>query len=199
MKLFSLFSKKKTESKPLVNPGIQYEVPKSLTEYIKSNIFFFSACKSKEDMQKISILLLTDTNEIKPFYKFYQEVQKLHPNCEHDLLEREYNLAIACALLYPKSKEFKADGDRYHWQIREYEGKEFTLSPNDPFWLKFFPPNDWTDNKFNVVQVLKRNYPLSDSNEAIKYMSKKVDPLFQCDFSTNSFPIDRFIQCVNIE
>lgn len=199
MKLFSLFSKKKVESKPSMNTSIQYEVPKSLTEYIKNNIFFFSACNSKEEMQKISILLLSDTNEIKPFYKFNQEVQKLYPDYEYDILEREYNLAVACALMFQKAKNFEEDGDRYYWQIREYEGKEFTLSPNDPFWMKFFPPNDWTDNKFNVVQVLKRNYPLSDSNEAIKYMSKKVDPLFQCDFSTNGFPIDRFIQCVNVE
>lgn len=177
--------------------NIQYKVPKLLTDYIKTNTFLFSLCISKEDMKRISTLLLSESNEIKPFYQFQQEVEKIHPSYETIILEQEYNLAITCALIYVKAEGFKADykefGDRYCWQIREYEGKEFTLLPNDEFWKFFFPPNDWTDNKFNVVQVRKSKYPLSNSQEAVEYMSKKVQPLFQSDFTTSHFPIDHFI------
>lgn len=162
-------------------------------EYIKENVFFFSVCKTKEDMRVLSKKILTETGEIKPFYKFHQEVQLIYPKSDWNTLEPEYNLAVACAQMAVRIEDADQNEDRYNLQLRELEGKEFTLLPTDLFWNKYFPPNDWTDNKFFVVQVRKNKYPLSNSEEAQEYMSEKVNSLFQYDFRKGKFPIDRFI------
>lgn len=187
MGLFDIFDEKS---------NIDFFAPKSVSEYIQTNIFYFTVCKSKDEMKAVSQLILTSSNEIKPFYKFRQDVQKIHTDSNFDLLEREYNLAVACAMMTLKLIDFESDGDRYYWQLRENEGIDITLPSSDPFWEKFFPPNDWTDNRFFVVQVRKGKYKESDSKQAIKYMEKKVDPLFQYDFRKIKFPIDHFINAL---
>lgn len=190
-KLFSLL--RKNEKSDNTELSISHNVPKNQIEYLKENIFFFSTCKTKEEMKVLSNKLLTNNAEIKPFYQFFQEVQLLYPNCMKSKLESEYNLSITSSLIISKWNDYESDGDRYNLQLREYEGKEFTLPLSDPFWNDYFPPNDWIDNKFFIVQVRKNKYPESDSLQARKYMSKIVDPLFKYDFRNGIFPIDRFI------
>lgn len=50
MGLFDIFNKKDKA----VESNIEYIVPKSLSEYIQTNIFYFSVCKSKDEMKAIS-------------------------------------------------------------------------------------------------------------------------------------------------
>jgi len=171
---------------------ISYNIPKELIKYIKDNIFFFSICETKNEMKALSGMLLTDKKEIKPFYKFHQEVQNIYPKCEWKKLEQEYNLAVACSLMAVKHND-ELDDDRYCLQLREYEGREFTLASTDSFWKKYYPPNDWTDNRFFVSRIRKNKHPESDSVTAQEYMSKRVDVLFQYDFRNRTFPIDWFI------
>jgi hypothetical protein len=188
-KILSIIGKKNIN----IEKTIEYNVPKTLVDYIKDNIFFFSVCKSKEEMKILSSSLLTESNEIKPFYKFHHEVQKMYSDCNSANLENEYNLAIACALSVQKWNDNDSKDERYSLQLREFQGKEFTLPSSDSFWGKFYPPNDWTDNNFFVLLVRKSKYPQSNSIKAQEYMSKKVSVLFQYDFRYGKFPIDRFI------
>lgn len=121
MGLFDIFNEKS---------NIEYIVQ----NHIQTNIFYFTVCKSKDEMKAVSQLILNSSNEIKPFYKFRQDVQKIHTDSNCDLLEREYNLAVACAMMAVKIIDFESDGDRYYWQLRKNEGIDITLPSYDPFW-----------------------------------------------------------------
>lgn len=182
---------------------IEYKKPK--VEYIRNNIFYFSSCQSKEEMHLLSKQILSPEGEIKPFYLFSREVHNLIPEYNIKTLEKEYNFIIALMQMHNKWKTIITDEDkeRYYLQYRfALDGltpkeimplKDVTLSVDNPFWLSFFPPNGY-NFRDSALFVLKRDYPLSNSEEVFRIASKVIKHPFRFNCGSDNFPIDDFIE-----
>ena len=59
-----------------------------------------------------------------------------------------------------------------------------TLPPSDKFWDRCLPPNGW-NCRCTVVQVLREDFPLSDSEEAIKRGDESTQSIKQQMFRFN--------------
>lgn len=141
---------------------------------LTESIYMFSGAKTYAELKEISGKLLDDNGNIKPFNKFWQEVQKLYPEYNRSYLESEYIFASQSAQMASKWNDFEADGERYNLQYRTAGDERVreshqilngtTLPPTDPFWDMFFPPNGWRC-RCNAVQVRKNKYPESESTK----------------------------------
>jgi SPP1 gp7 family putative phage head morphogenesis protein len=159
------------------NKGTEHRVPYIMKRDLRENIYVFSGAKTYAELKELSGLLLDGDGNIKPFYKFWQEVQSIHADYNKSYLEAEYIFATQSAQMASKWNEFEADGDRYNLQYRTaYDDRvrdshrllhDITLPPSDPFWNDYFPPNGWRC-RCTAVQVRKNKYPESDSQQAVK-------------------------------
>ncbi|MGN0235870.1 MAG: phage minor head protein [Paludibacteraceae bacterium] len=74
--------------------------------------------------------------------------------------------------------EWQADGDDYDLQYRTAGDERVrgahaaldgvTLPPSDKFWNKYLPPNGW-NCRCQVVQVLREDYPQTNSDQATEW------------------------------
>lgn len=166
------------------NKGIEHRVPYIMKRDLRENIYVFSGAKTYAELKELSGLLLDGDGNIKPFYKFWQEVQGVHTDYNRNYLEAEYIFATQSAQMASKWNEFEADGDRYNLQYRTaYDDRvreshrllhDTTLPPSDPFWEKYFPPNGWRC-RCTAVQVRKTKYPESNSTQAQQLGSDATD------------------------
>lgn len=157
------------------NKGIEHRVPYIMKRDLRENIYVFSGAKTYAELKELSGLLLDGDGNIKPFYKFWQEVQSIHTDYNKNYLEAEYIFATQSAQMASKWNEYEQDGDRYFLQYRTANDDrvreshwllhDTTLPPSDPFWEKYFPPNGWRC-RCRTVQVLKSRYQQSDSTQA---------------------------------
>lgn len=60
------------------NKGIEHRVPYIMKRDLRENIYVFSGAKTYAELKELSGLLLDGDGNIKPFYKFWQEVQGIH-------------------------------------------------------------------------------------------------------------------------
>lgn len=165
--------------------------PDTLIEYIKTQVFPFHVTSDAEKRRHVGQLILTETNEIKPFYKFFHSVKELYPDCNRKTLENEFVLFTNTARMAVKWEDFQKNGDRYPIKLST-EGKfaplnGIVLPLNDPFWLQYFPPLGWWDLS-SVVQVLPNKYPLSNSKQCIKLAASLVTPPFKFNPGLHPFP-----------
>lgn len=159
------------------NKGIEHRVPYIMKRDLRENIYVFSGAKTYAELKELSGLLLNGDGTIKPFYKFWKEVQSIHTDYNKNYLEAEYIFATQSAQMASKWNEFEADGDRYNLQYRTaYDDRvrdshrllhDITLPPSDPFWENYFPPNGWRC-RCTAVQVRKIKYPESDSRQSVQ-------------------------------
>lgn len=157
-----------------VRRGIEHEVPSEMQRYLRENVHIFSGLKTFHQLKEVSDLLM-DGDVVKPFSKFWQDVQKIHKNYNQNYLQAEYIFATQSAQMASKWAEFERDGDRYNLQYRTaYDDRvrethaalhNVTLPPSDPFWEKYYPPNGWRC-RCTTVQVRKSKYPESNSTDA---------------------------------
>lgn len=157
------------------NKGIAHNVPFITKRDLTENIYIFSGAKTFAELKELSSLLTDANGHIKPFNKFWQETRSIHSEYNKNYLEAEYIFATQSAMMASKWHEFESDGDRYNLQYRTANDDRVreshwllhntTLPPSDPFWEKYFPPNGWRC-RCTVVQVLKRDYDKSDSDQA---------------------------------
>lgn len=157
-----------------VRRGIEHNVPSEMQRYLRENVHIFSGLKTFHQLKEVSALLM-DGDTVKPFSRFWQDVQKIHKNYNQNYLQAEYIFATQSAQMASKWSEFEADGDRYNLQYRTaYDDRvreshaalhNVTLPPSDPFWDKYYPPNGWRC-RCTTVQVRKSKYPESVSEEA---------------------------------
>lgn len=159
------------------NRGIEHSVPFVIKRNLSENIYIFSGAKTYAELKELSGLLLDTGGNIKPFSKFWQDVQSIYPEYNQSYLDAEYIFATQSAQMASKWNEYETDGDRYNLQYRTANDDRVreshwllhntTLPPSDPFWNDYFPPNGWRC-RCTTIQVRKSKYPESDSTQAVR-------------------------------
>jgi SPP1 gp7 family putative phage head morphogenesis protein len=154
---------------------LKYEIPPEMKKMLRDNVWLFSGMKTWHELKNASMLLITEKGEVKPFYQFKQDVEKINAEYNDNYLQTEYNFAVASSQMAAKWNDFEQDGDRYNLQyltakddkVREdHRALDKTTLPfNDPFWDEYLPPLDW-NCRCDTVQVRKNKFPLSDAAEA---------------------------------
>lgn len=158
------------------NRGIEHHVPFVMKRNLSENIYIFSGAKTYAELKELSGLLLDTSGNIKPFSKFWQDVQNIYPQYNQSYLEAEYIFATQSAQMASKWNEYETDGDRYNLQYRTAGDDRVreshrllhntTLPLSDPFWNDYFPPNGWRC-RCTTMQVRKSKYPESDNTQAM--------------------------------
>jgi SPP1 gp7 family putative phage head morphogenesis protein len=161
-----------------LNRGIEQSVPYVMKRNLSENIYVFSGAKTYAELKELSGLLLDTGGKIKPFSKFWQDVQSIYPEYNQSYLEAEYIFATQSAQMASKWNEYETDGDRYNLQYRTASDDRVreshwllhntTLPPSDPFWNDYYPPNGWRC-RCTAIQVRKSKYPESDSTQAVRF------------------------------
>ena len=159
------------------NRGIEHSVPFVMKRNLSENIYIFSGAKTYAELKELSGLLLDTGGNIKPFSKFWQDVQNIYPEYNQSYLDAEYIFATQSAQMASKWNEYETDGDRYNLQYRTANDDRVreshwllhntTLPPSDPFWNDYFPPNGWRC-RCTTIQVRKSKYPESDSTQSVR-------------------------------
>lgn len=166
--------------KSLIGEIAQTPVGSVMKTALSDNLFIFSGLKTYHEMKEVGTLLM-DGENVKPFSKFWQDVQSVHQNYNRNYLEAEYIFATQSAQMAYKWSEFEADGDRYNLQYRTAQDdrvraehatlENTTLPPSDLFWNSYYPPNGWRC-RCTAVQVRKDKYQTSNSAQAIQFGEK---------------------------
>lgn len=152
--------------------GIEHFVPFIVQRNLSENVYIFSCAKTYAELKSLSENLLDAIGNIKPFSKFWQDVETVYPRYNQSYLEAEYIFATQSAQMASKWSDYESDGDRYNLQYRTAGDDRVreshwllhntTLPPSDPFWNDYFPPNGWRC-RCTTVQVRKNKYPESNS------------------------------------
>lgn len=155
--------------------GLEYEVPEEVLYALDNNAYIFSGFKTYHSLREVGLSLTTDEGEIKPYRQFLGEVHEIDAKYNRHYLEAEYDHAVGSAMMASKWVEQAKRGDKYYLQYRtaadsavrpahqKLEG--ITLPSSDPFWSSYYPPNGWRC-RCDVVEVLREDYEMSDSEEA---------------------------------
>lgn len=156
---------------------IEYQIPEAMARHLRDNIYVFSGCKTYAELQSASAMLADEYGNIKPFSRYFKEVQQVHDEYNKSYLKSEYQFAVQSATMAGKWADIDADGDEFNLQYRtanddrvRYSHQmlhDVTLPPSDPFWDKYFPPNGWRC-RCTAVQVRKGKYEVTNQNEALE-------------------------------
>lgn len=159
-----------------VSSAISTETPPELTAALRNNAFIFSGFKTYHTLAEVDLSLTDDDGNVKSFDRFRRDVEAINKKYNTNYLYAEYNHAVRSSQMAVKWHDFARDGDRYNLQYRTAGDERVreahaalhntTLPPSDPFWDSYMPPLGW-NCRCNVVQVLRDDYPLSDSADAI--------------------------------
>jgi SPP1 gp7 family putative phage head morphogenesis protein len=128
------------------------EAQNALNQYIRRNIFAFSAAKNFSQQKALSLLLTDGTGKIKPFSQFKKDAASVVDQYNKQWLEAEYNNAIASAQMAVKWNDFVTSGTEYleystagDANVRDSHAalEGLTLPITSPQWQRIYPPNDW--------------------------------------------------------
>lgn len=161
-----------------IGASVKQEVPAELTAALRNNAFIFSGFKTYNTLSELGLELTDDKGAVKPFAKFIEDVHKIDERYNGAYLFAEYNHAIHSSQMAVKWHDIAKDGDEYNLQyrtagddrVREAHARldGVTLPPSDKFWDHYLPPNGW-NCRCQVVQVLREDYAVSDSDTATKW------------------------------
>ena len=161
-----------------IGQSITQETPAELTHALRENAFIFSGFKAYHNLREIGLSLTEEDGTLKPFAKFAEDVKGVDARYNQRYLYAEYNHAVHTSQMAVKWNDFTKDGDEYNLQYRTAGDERVrsdharldgvTLPPSDKFWNNYLPPNGW-NCRCQVVQVLKDDYPLSDSDAATEW------------------------------
>ncbi|MPS74000.1 MAG: hypothetical protein E2590_12770 [Chryseobacterium sp.] len=156
---------------------ISHEVPKEMREYLKNDSLIFSGLKTHAQLTEARSLLTDENGNIRPYYQFEQDVLKLNEKYNVNYLEAEYQFAVSSSQSAANWANLQDNTDRYWLEYRTAGDEKvrashrplrgIVLPKNDPFWFSYYPPNGWRC-RCVAIEVLARDYKLSDSKKAIK-------------------------------
>lgn len=151
-------------------------IPEAMKMYLKNNTFVFSGFKTHQQLERVSRLLHDDDGHVKPFNRFFKDVQSIDKKYNRTYLQAEYNFAVRSAQAAGKWNNFLQDGDEFYLQYRTARDERvrdehrildrITLPVSSDFWNEYFPPNGW-NCRCNVVQVNKDRYEPTNESEAL--------------------------------
>ena len=161
-----------------IDYSIQTETPPELTAALRNNAFIFSGFKSYHQLREASAMLTREDGTLRTYTEFENEVRRIDEKYNTAYLRAEYNHAVHSAQMAVKWHEWQADGDEYNLQYRTAGDERVreahaaldgvTLPPSDKFWNNYLPPNGW-NCRCQVVQVLREDYPQSNSDKATEW------------------------------
>lgn len=153
---------------------VSHETPPELTAALCNNVFIFSGLKTYHSLSEVGLSLTDEEGNTKSFADFHRDVKAIDDRYNSNYLYAEYNHAVHSAQMAVKWHDWEKDGDEYDLQYRTAGDERVreahqrldgvTLPPSDKFWDRYLPPNGW-NCRCNVVQVLRGDYPRSDSDE----------------------------------
>lgn len=126
-------------------------------EYIqnlKYNMATFAAFKQNATIKEAYKLLLDERGKPRAWKEFLGEAEKVNEKYNRRWLQTEYNQAHASAKMARRWHDFERDADLYpnlkyvavmDARTRsDHAALNGTILPlDDPFWKKYYPPNDW--------------------------------------------------------
>lgn len=155
--------------------SVSHETPPELTAALRNNVFIFSGLKTYHSLSEVGLSLTNEDGSTKSWPDFYNDVKAIDGQYNGNYLYAEYNHAVHSSQMAVKWHEWEKDGERYDLQYRTAGDERVreahrqldgtTLPPSDKFWERYLPPNGW-NCRCNVVQVLRDDYPRSDSDKA---------------------------------
>lgn len=155
--------------------SVTHETPPELTAALRNNVFIFSGLKTYHSLSEVGLSLTNEDGSTKSWADFHDSVKAIDGTYNTNYLYAEYNHAVHSSQMAVKWHEWEKDGDNYNLQYRTAGDERVreahrqldgvTLPPSDKFWERYLPPNGW-NCRCNVVQVLRGDYPQSDSDRA---------------------------------
>lgn len=177
-----------------IGSSITQEMPEEMTYALRNNAFIFSGFKTHRTLSEVGLELTDEEGSLKPYAKFLEDVKRIDSKYNDTYLYAEYNHAVHTTQMAVKWQDFVRDGDDYNLQYRTAGDERVreahialdgvTLPPSDKFWDRYLPPNGW-NCRCTVVQVLREDFPLSDSEEAIKRGDENTQSIKQQMFRFN--------------
>lgn len=178
-----------------IGASITQEMPEEMTYALRNNAFIFSGFKTHRTLSEVGLELTDDEGNLKPYAKVLEDVRRIDDKYNGAYLYAEYNHAVHTTQMAVKWQDFVRDGDEYNLQYRTAGDERVreahlaldgvTLPPSDKFWDRYMPPNGW-NCRCTVVQVLREDFPLSDSEEAIKRGDESTQSIKQQMFRFNA-------------
>ncbi len=161
-----------------ISASIETETPEEFTAALRNNAFIFSGFKTYQTLSEVGLELTDEAGNLKPFARVLEDVRRIDAKYNETYLFAEYNHAVHTSQMAVKWHDFMRDGDEYNLQYRTAGDERVreahaqldgvTLPPSDKFWDRYLPPNGW-NCRCTVVQVLREDYMMSDSDKATEW------------------------------
>lgn len=172
-------------------------------EKLKVNNRSFSGFKTHAELEQAGQMLIDENGNLKGGERFLNDVKSINQDYNHNYLRTEYNQAVQSSQMAAKWQGFEKNKDFINLQYRTVNDERarashrklhgVTLPVDDPFWKQYTPPNGW-GCRCTVVEVLKEDYPESDSQCSIAIGDEMTDSLkdkifrFNPGIKTEVFP-----------
>jgi SPP1 gp7 family putative phage head morphogenesis protein len=169
--------------------GFESQGAAGVAARIQNNLYSFSAAKTFTQMNEMRDQIY-DGDKVRSFDEFRDKVAQMGVDFNETYLQTEYNTTVSSGQLADRWQDYKDAEEQYpnlqYTTVRDDRVREAhrvldytTLPMNDPFWNKYYPPNDW-NCRCTVIQM-DADAKLSDAKEAGKLAKTdaKVPPLFQ--------------------
>ena len=167
-----------------VSKGLGTKPDPDLAAALRENVFVFSGFKTHAELEQAAQLITDEKGVLKPFNQFLNDAKTINAEYNHNYLRSEYNQAVQSAQIAAKWHDVQsrkklvnlqyrtANDERVRAEHRRLHG--VTLPVDDPFWKQFTPPLGW-NCRCTIVEVLKDDYPESDSQGSIATATQITD------------------------
>ena len=167
-----------------VSKGLGTKPDPDLAAALRENVFVFSGFKTHAELEQAAQLITDEKGVLKPFNQFLNDAKTINAEYNHNYLRSEYNQAVQSAQIAAKWHDVQSRKDLVNLQYRTANDERVraehrrlhgvTLPVDDPFWKQFTPPLGW-NCRCTIVEVLKDDYPESDSQGSIATATQITD------------------------